>query len=157
MYNGELGKGAVFLFALCVAIVPLSFLVPRSYNSLIAAMMILLALWIAIVVDAGKRARRTSATFVPKAYNKSWAYVIAALFVLAVVQPLMTRVVTSVAFDVSRVSAGEASGALLPGDVVVAGKTSVNGGDRFGRQRYVMFSIDSARHVRFERTGMWLP
>jgi signal peptidase I len=120
MYNGELAKGALYLVALCVAAVPLSFLAPLSFSSLMIAVLILLALWIWIVVEAARTARRMSAPFARRRYNNGWAYALAAVFMLVGVQALMGVIISKLAVDFFEVRTPAMEPTLLPGDLVVA-------------------------------------
>ncbi len=154
MYNGQLAKGGGFLAALCIAALLLSFLVPLSFNSLVLAMALLLVVWIVVVVDAFRTTRTIGQSFVPRRYNKPWAYVLAIVVVLICVQPIMAAIIRKLAFEVFEVKSLTEAKGLLPGDFVVARAAFRNDADVYGRARYVLFSFDASQHMRIERTGL---
>ena len=130
LYNGQGKKGVVFYCLVYVApfaLLPLILGLPLAPVNIIIPTLVFLCLYVYVLVDAIRIARRLGATYQRKVYNKWYVYLGAIAMAGYVVQPALALLMQGKLAQAYKIPAASMRQTLLPGDHILVNKLLYHG------------------------------
>lgn len=125
VYNGQAKKGVLcygLMQIIPLAVLPIVIGLPLAPVNIVGPALMVLFVYLYILVDAIRTARRLGDTYQWKAYNKWYLYLGAIVIVWYVVQPALALPVRSFFVQAFKVSSGAMEETLLIGDHILVNK-----------------------------------
>jgi signal peptidase I len=118
IYNGQLGKGLLYLVGFFLTYIILSFLLLKFYG-MICYLIIMIGFFVFIVLDALRGALKLKAIAL-KSYNKWYIYLVIFLLTGMVIQPLLSWTIKNNVARAYKTPSSTMKPALVPGDHFIA-------------------------------------